>query len=685
MKLSIFSQNARKRTSGETTVSRPPEEGPLGLLSHRPVPDSLPEDKLMEKVIPETGLPGPRPPASGSTPPPRMDDSRPMERQMSLADLQLAVVNRIYQIGAIVGGLAVLGNLPGIIQNARWGILALYVVIFIVVITFAIRRDFSYTVRSITVIAALFALGVVILLDEGLYGSGRVFLLGNVIVAAILSGRRSRNLALAGGLITLLLIGSAMVIGIIPPPSLEPGAGNSSLTSWITGFLGFSLVALVGVLSIGTILEGLERSVEGQKRLTNELQRERASLEERVSVRTEHLERRLVQIRTASEITRWISQVLDINVLLPQVCDLVQERFGLYYVGIFLVEENITGQENYARLAAGTGEAGRRMLENKHRLLIGGDSMIGSAIAGRKPRIALDVGQEAVRFSNPFLPRTRSELALPILTGRSSQARDYRSGSRSDKRPVEITGQVISTGDGGESERALGAITIQSEAEAAFDEDDILVLQLLADALASAIENARLLATTQESLEEVRNVHRTYLDSAWSQVRQARGELSYTYQSDSQISSGALDDTENEPPVFSTGDDANRLETAIRLRDQVIGHLVLEGVPTTEWSSDQRALVETVANQAALALENARLLEQTRSLAEQERATSNLTAKVWGSTNIDNVLRNLLGELGATLNASEGWIELWPGGEQPVRSTGLGKSGSNAEAGHVDD
>lgn len=725
MKLPIFSQNARKvgkanpqRPSGSPTLSHPPDEGPAVQdtapdnnpfagqpISAAPAVESTAaEDWSAENRRPITRLPASRHPVGGPTMPLRPGDSHPVEApQMSLADLRLTVINRIYLIGSIVGVLAVLINLPGIIQNGRWGILALYAIVAGIVIIFAIRRDINYPVRAFVVVAALFALGLLILLNEGLYGSGRVFLLGMAIIAAILSGRRSQIAALVIALATLLVIGLAMVIGIIPPPVLSPGAGNSSLISWVTGFMGFAIVVLVAVLSLQTILDGLEHSFEGQKQLTGELQRERASLEARIHARTEHLERRLVQIRTASEITRSISQVLDINVLLPQVCDLVQERFDLYYVGIFLVEENLTGQENYAVLAAGTGEAGRRMLENKHRLQIGGDSMIGSSIATRKPRIALDVGQEAVRFSNPFLPRTRSELALPILVGSRGGLGTGGSETRSNRpggSPTDKSGDV-------ENERALGAITIQSEAEAAFDEDDILVLQLIADALAGAIENARLLATTQESLEEVRSVHRTYLESAWSQVRQARGELAYTYQADLGQEDGQAhrpDGQAHRPAPTNTGDgevDTNRLETAIRLRDQVIGHLVLEGMPVTEWSTDQQALIETVANQAALALENARLLEETRMLAEQERAASNLTTKIWSSTNIEHILSNLLGELGATLNASDGWIELWPGGQaaQMAQVTAQGgvaeptagqdrpapTGAGGTEVGHVDD
>jgi PAS domain S-box-containing protein len=175
------------------------------------------------------------------------------------------------------------------------------------------------------------------------------------------------------------------------------------------------------------------------------------------------LQRRALQLQTAAEVSRAASSILDPEVLIRQAVDLIRERFDLYYAGLFLVDE----PGEWAVLRAGTGEAGRKMLEQGHKLVVGGESMIGSCIADRRARIALDVGKEGVRFNNPLLPKTRSELALPLI------ARD----------------------------EAIGALTIQSAQEAAFAQEDIVVLQTMADQLAIAVANARLYeALAQEQL-----------------------------------------------------------------------------------------------------------------------------------------------------------------------------------------
>ena len=169
--------------------------------------------------------------------------------------------------------------------------------------------------------------------------------------------------------------------------------------------------------------------------------------------------RRAVQQQTAAEISTAAGTILDVSELLPFVVNLIQQRFGLYYVGLFLLDE---ARQN-AVLRAGTGEAGQRMLERQHHLPLDDRSMIGWCIQRRGPRIALDVGKDAVRFNNPDLPDTRSELALPLVS----------------------RGQV------------LGAMTVQSAEVAAFSEQDIAILQTMSDQVAIAIENARLIEQTE--------------------------------------------------------------------------------------------------------------------------------------------------------------------------------------------
>ncbi len=185
----------------------------------------------------------------------------------------------------------------------------------------------------------------------------------------------------------------------------------------------------------------------------------------------QQIEKRARQLAAVAEVASSTGVILDPDELIRRTADTVRERFDLYYVGLFMVDETgeWTGEPGeWAVLRTGTGEAGRQMLEDGHKLRVGGDSMVGSCVAEGEARIALDVGDEAARFDNPYLPETRSELALPITA----------------------RGEII------------GALTVQSTEAAAFSEEDVTVFQTMVDQVATAIENARLFEQTQDALAE---------------------------------------------------------------------------------------------------------------------------------------------------------------------------------------
>ncbi|MDY7077047.1 MAG: GAF domain-containing protein [Chloroflexota bacterium] len=176
-------------------------------------------------------------------------------------------------------------------------------------------------------------------------------------------------------------------------------------------------------------------------------------------------ERRARLLSAASQVGRDVTSILDMNDLLNKTVDIICDAYGFYYAGVFLVDE--AGE--WAVLRAGRGEAGATMIANAHRLAIGGHSMIGTCIERKQARIALDVGEEPVHFKNPNLPHTRSEMALPLIV----------------------------------ADRAIGAVTVQSVEEAAFSDDDVTSLQAMADQLAIAINNARLLKELEAAHAEL--------------------------------------------------------------------------------------------------------------------------------------------------------------------------------------
>ncbi len=200
-----------------------------------------------------------------------------------------------------------------------------------------------------------------------------------------------------------------------------------------------------------TLVQRLEekvRELTQAVRRNEELNRQNVQLLQKARRQAQLLE-------VGARVGRSITSILDLDALLNATVDIICDEFALYYAGVFMIDES--GQ--WAVLRAGRGAAGAAMIAQGHRLRVGGNSMVGDATAQRRAVISLDTEGEEVHFANPHLPETRSEMALPLLVG----------------------------------DDVIGALTVQSAEENAFGDDDIKVLQSMADQLAIAINNARLL------------------------------------------------------------------------------------------------------------------------------------------------------------------------------------------------
>lgn len=505
------------------------------------------------------------------------------------------------------------------IRAAKWGLAFFYIAMFLLLLLATLNRKWPYLLRSMAMISLTYLLAVSEFFDSSLPGEMRFYLAIFTTLTASLLGMRAGIIATAVGFLTILVTHLAVINNIIVLH--DPDLFYRS-PDWVNGLFTYLLLTGGVSLSIAALANGLQTGLKEKEDLANNLEKQRNILDETVQSRTADIQRRLIQVRTAAEISRAISRLNDPTTIFRQVVDLVCERFDLYYVGLFMLDP--TGR--FAVLRAGTGDAGKAMLDQGHRLAVGGNSMIGWCTANRQPRIALDVGEEAVRFSNPFLPRTRSEIALPILSHTN----------------------------------ILGAMTVQSDRPRAFDQNDIMVLQGIADSLAVAIENTNLFVELNQNLEEIRTLNRNYIHQAWTDVITETGELSFAYQGNAPRTSSKT----TQPAQFP-----------LTLRGQVIGYVNLETENGT-LSEDDQAFLEALTAQTAMALENARLVQESEWRVFQERKLNEMTTDFHRAANLDSILKAAVEHLGQLPSVSEVSIQLiTPDGQANPIQGGNGKEG----------
>jgi nitrate/nitrite-specific signal transduction histidine kinase len=380
--------------------------------------------------------------------------------------------------------------------------------------------------------------------------------------------------------------------------------------------------------------------------MATQLSRSYRELEQRVADRTAELKRRSSYLEASAEVSRAATLILETDQLMRQAVELIRERFDLYYVGLFEVEEAGT----LAILKAGTGEAGRAMLARGHQLRMGGDSMIGWCIANAKARVAEEASADAIRRATPELPDTQSEAALPLRS----------------------RGKVI------------GALTVQSTLPNAFDEAAIAVLQTMADQVAVALDNARLFAASQAALETTRRAYGELSRQGWEQLIRSQPlgylrTLHETHLAEGPWQPEMVQATQTGQIVQDHG---STVAAPIKVRDQVLGVIRLRKPTGAEtWTLEETALLKTLTEQLGVALDSARLYQDSQRRAAREQLTRQITDNIRAASSVEDAMQRAVGELARVLDTAELVARI--GTEQDLlaeRSTS-GNGGSDAPGG----
>ncbi len=430
------------------------------------------------------------------------------------------------------------------------------------------------------------------------------------------------------------LLGSALLaIFVVAIAIIAVVISARTITDPITTLAQTTESFAAGELSARAVVDRADeigRLARAYNQMAVQLQEIIGSLEQRVTERTQDLESQTLRLRVAAEIARDAASARDLRELLTRATELIYRRFGFYHTGIFLLDND----REYAVLVASPTEAGRKMIENNHKLRVGEVGIVGRVAATGEARVTLNTGTDAAYFNNPLLPNTNSEMALPLKV----------------------------------ENRVIGVLDVQSNQPEAFNEDDIAIMQVLADQLATAIERTRLLQEVEISLKELESAYGRFTSENWKRLSAGALTANRGYRFDNVRVEPVTELTELADAALKTGtivnangstpgaDQEHKVAVPIKLRGQTIGVITLklkEG-----YDSNTISLIESITDRLAAAMESARLYEEARLRADREQAISRVTSAISGSTEYEQILQTTVREIGNILSDTEVAIQI---------------------------
>ena len=513
---------------------------------------------------------------------------------------RLAIRVQAIALFAVLGITFVVAN-----KLAALTLAALLVVTILLSLARNIRLAQIITPLSIIIISTIFMLE-----GSGTHDIAIIGLAGGIVIASLFLGSQgSIGFAFLAIAIFIAMSLAEMTGRFNPVVPVETLPEEPIIFAFLLAAISLSLSTLINRLR--HIASQARQNEQAQIAANEELLQLKNSLETRVTERTAELQQRATQFEIVSSVARSITAIQNLDQLLPSICQVVSERFGFYHTGIFLLDE----RAEYAVLLATNSEGGRQMLKRGHRLRVGTAGIVGYVAGKGEPRVALDVGADAVYFNNPDLPTTRSEMALPLLI----------------------------------ASRTIGVIDVQSEQVNAFDEESVAVLGILSNQVAVAIENARLFSQTREALAESQTIYQQYIKQEWARFAQTLKHSGYIYDG---IKTTPLEGNSPEPG-------AEGVKIPVKIRGLTIGTITVRSHnPLRQWTQEEINLAQAAADRAGLTIENVRLLTEAQRRASKERTISEITSHIGSSVNMRTIMQTAVEELGHALAGSEITLQL---------------------------
>ncbi|MBC7225980.1 MAG: GAF domain-containing protein [Thermoflexales bacterium] len=544
-----------------------------------------------------------------------MPDTREQSTITEFQAWQARTLNALLSVLTLAATVVVVSTvIEAIRYPERGAAVPLFGALYILLLLLTLLRRIPYRARLIGFLLVGYAVAVTAFLRGGLVGDGRLYLMILPLLALALSDLR---MGLVTGGVSLLIHLAFMAFAYLGWLSewVVVKENPMALSDWFAATAVF-LMLLAGLL----VIVGLSnRSLVQALRSARQSAQELASTYQLLEGQTRELERRARWLEAATYAAREAATLEEPDTLLSRVAEELARRMDL--------------EEAIFYTAGPEGE------------------LVARAMAESRRIAPVDIAPSGV-----------SPLAREAFQSGSVQS-GWWGGLYEVAFPLRL------------QERTLGVMVVRFPTEIRIDGTEATVLGLIADQLAVALENARLFSETRANLRELEALYRQYTTQAWERFVRESPETVRLWTGPEEVPEGVwqgLFERARASGSVAVGEEDSRylLAVPVKLRGVAIGVLGFHREQEAgRWRPEEIAAAETVAERLALAVENARLLEEAQRRAARERLAAEITARIRASLDPDTVLKTMVRELGRALRAHWAAVEVTGPSEGPSESS----------------
>lgn len=550
-----------------------------------------------------------------------------VKESAELNTIRRNIIRLVFLIAIILGSLAYFSNIYLLVQTRDWLVAGVQTFVYSTLLVLTLADKLPLRVRTFGLLFIVLLLAVAELLETGLVGEGRIFLVTFALLAMILLDFRQALAMIALSLVMIAIIAGLMTNGLLPPPDFAKIDDSTRVSEWFTGTAIYLLVTGLISAALVTLIRDMQQAVANQKKLSLELEQERSALEVRVQERTTALQQRAAVMQIVADFSHNLQSLRKQDEMLALLADTFRKELHIPNICIFIPDP--TGR--HYSLDHYDGELAQTIFNTQGKIWVKTPGAFVNLIDSGNTLVLRNAGEHSIYFHQSGFSSVYAIVLLP-----------FRS-----------------------FEEKFGAICLFYADEPEMDEEQLQIYRGLADQLATALGKAGLLSSLQKNVEELKISGQELTRKTWrGYIKSNRQTFSLRYNNEkieagkqhSQFASQAFHEhriviRENEERGGST------LAIPIMLRDEPFGVIDMR-FEENRVPENLVTLVETASKRLALALDNARLMEQIQTRADREAAISALAARIRASNDVNGILKIAATEIGHSFGASEVLVQL---------------------------